>query len=159
MLKSEVIKYGKGEIEINHLVDRKGTDFERVIKVAKFFAAQGEHVTLTPKMDRWPKFLYDCVYGSLRGTIYEDKCPDLKIGDLWYEHEGFVTENAKRAFSNMMNHGLAQSDRVAIDRPSLTERYMRRGIMNRIKDGAAISEVWILNSDGTLTLLYKKTDG
>lgn len=158
-LRGETVPHGKGSIEINHLVNRADSDFNRLMQVAKFFAKDGARVSLTPKMTRPSKFEYDCVYGSLRGTAYYGKCPDLKIGDYWYEHEGFTTDNPKRAFSNMMSHGLKQSDRLIIDRPDLTERYMFRSILGRVERGENIQEVWLRNKDGNLELLYKKTDG
>ena len=65
----------------------------------------------------------------------------MLVGSKWYEHEGFKTDNAKRAFSNMMNHGLAQASRIIIDRPELTDRYMLRSIMNRGLHGQHIDEV------------------
>lgn len=158
-LRGEEIKHGKGTIEISHLVDCTDGDYERLMSVARHFATDGARVVLTPKMTRPARFEYDCVYGSLRGTRYDGKCPDLKIGDYWYEHEGFTTDNPKRAFSNMVNHGLKQSDRIIIDRPDLTERFMLRSILNRTRQGIPVEEVWLRNSDGTLSLLYKKTDG
>lgn len=158
-LRGEVIKHGKGTIEISHLVNRTDGDYERLLSVARHFAADGAKVVLTPKMTRPAKFDYDCVYGSLRGTRYDGKCPDLKIGEYWYEHEGFITDNPMRAFRNMMSHGLKQSDRLIIDRPDLTERYMLRSILGRIERGESIQEVWFRDKDGSLTLLYKKTDG
>ena len=158
-LRGEVISHGKGSIEISHLVDRNDSDFSRLMQVAEFFAKDGASVVLSPKMTRPAKFDYDCVYGSLKGTPFYGKCPDLKIGEFWYEHEGFTSDNPKRAFNNMMNHGLKQSNRIIIDRPGLTERYMRNSVINRLKLGANIEEVWIRETDGILTLLYKKTDG
>lgn len=158
-LRGEVIKHGKGTIEISHLVNRADNDYQRLMDVARHFAKDGATVVLTPKITRSASFKYDCVYASLRGTQYEGKCPDLKIGDHWYEHEGFITTNPKRAFSNMMNDGLKQSDRLIIDRPELTERFMLRSILNRVRQGAQIEEVWLRNLDGSLSLLYKKTDG
>ncbi len=156
-LRSETVSCGDGIIEISHLVDRNDSDYSRLMKVAEFFAGKGFRVSLTPKMSRPSKFDYDCVYGSLRGTRYDGKCPDLKIGDYWYEHEGFVTDNPKRAFSNMVNHGLKQSDRIIIDKPDLTDAYMKRVINQRLKDDHHISEVW-LNENGRLRLLYKKSE-
>ncbi len=156
-LRSEIIKHGNGSIEISHLVNRNDSDFKRLLSVAKFFAAEGTTVSITPKMSRPPKFEYDCVYGSLRGTRYYGKCPDLKIGEHWYEHEGFTTDNPKRAFSNMINHGMKQSDRIIIDKPNLTDAYMKRVVFQRIKDGHRITEVW-LNENGILRLLYKKSE-
>ena len=158
-LRGEVISHGKGSIEISHLVDRNDSDFSRLMQVAEFFAKDGASVVLSPKMTRPAKFDYDCVYVSLKGTPFYGKCPDLKIGEFWYEHEGFTSDNPKRAFNNMMNHGLKQSNRIIIDRPGLTERYMRNSVINRLKLGANIEEVWIRETDGILTLLYKKTDG
>jgi hypothetical protein len=81
------------------------------------------------------------------------------IGSKWYEHEGFETDNAKRAFSNMMNHGLKQSSRLIIDKPELTDRYMLRSIMNRVLHGQHIDEVWLRNNNEEVKLLYKTTDG
>ena len=129
------------------------------MQVARHFAKDGASVVLTPKMTRPARFEYDCVYGSLKGTPYYGKCPDLRIGEYWYEHEGFVTDNPKRAFSNMVNHGLKQSDRIIIDRPNLTERFMVRSILNRVRQGISVEEVWLRDADGNLALLYKKTDG
>ena len=156
-LKSEIIKCDKGTIEINHLVDRRDNDFDRLLQVAKHFANEGNQVVLTPKMSRPPKFEYDCIYGTLKNTPYYGKCPDLKIGKFWYEHEGFNTTNPKRAFSNMINHGMKQAERIIIDKPDLTDAYMKRIIQQRIKDGHNIAEVW-LNYNNKIRLLYKKSE-
>lgn len=156
-LRGEIIKHGNGTIEVSDLVDRKDSDYPRLMQVAEFFAKDGAYVLLSPKMTRPAKFDYDCVYGSLKDTPYYGKCPDLKIGDFWYEHEGFTTSNPKRAFSNMVNHGLRQSDRIIIDKPDLTDAYMKRVIHQRIKDGHLITEVW-LKEGQSLRLLYKKSE-
>lgn len=156
---NETVQYGKGSIEISHLINRSDNDYAKLLQIARFFANTGKHVVLTPKMTRPPKFDYDSIYGLLRGTPYYGKCPDLKIGNHWYEHEGFVSDNPKRAFSNMVNHGLKQCSRIIIDRPNLTERFMLRSIHNRIRQGIMVDEVWLKDSDGSLTPLYKKTDG
>lgn len=156
-LRAEIIRVGTGEISINNLVNREDNDFERLMQVARHFAALGERVMLTPKMTRPAKFDYDCVYGSLRDTMYYTKCPDLKIGNKWYEHEGFSSDNPKNAFRNMLNHGLKQSDNLIIDKPELTDAFMKRIIQQRIKDGQRITEIWV-NENGNLRLLYKKSE-
>ncbi|MCH5235536.1 MAG: minor capsid protein [Muribaculaceae bacterium] len=156
-LQSEKITIGKGEIEISNLVNRNDSDFDRLMDVAKCFASEGKKVWLTPKMSRPAKFDYDCVYGALKGTIYYGKCPDIKIGDYWYEHEGFITQNPKRAFRNMLNDGLKQSDRLIIEKPDLTDAYMKRVIRQRVMDGQPIKEIWLLEN-GKPRLLYKKSE-
>ena len=81
--------------------------------------------------------------------------PDLLINGIWYKHEGFMSDNPKTAFRNMLNHGLTQSDRLIIDKPNLTDAYMKRIIRQRIKDGQDIEEIWI-KEDSKLRILYKK---
>jgi len=147
-------------VRIHRLVDRSDPDFLTLKTDAEFFAGEGSTVLVTPKRSRGSKFDYADVYGSLAGTRYEGKCPDLLIDGKWYEHEGFTDGKPKRAFSNMLSRGLKQSDRLIIDRPGLTDRYMLRSILDRVnRKGQAIEELWIREPDGTLSLLFRKTDG
>ena len=147
---------GKGTVTIHRLINREDSDFNKLNEIATFFAKeQGADVILTPKMSRPPKFQYECIYGSLIGTKYEGKCPDFCINGIWYEHEGFTSANPKRAFSNMMNHGLKQSSRLIIDKPDLTDGFMIRSFYGRINKGAVIDEVWIREQDGNIRLLFR----
>ena len=150
-------KHGKGEVRISHLVNSEDTDYRKLVQVAEFFAKDGATATLTPKMSRPPKFQYECVYRSLVGTKYEGKCPDINVDGEWYEHEGFTSSNPKNAFRNMINDGLKQSGRLVIDKPDLTEAYMKRVIRQRIKDGQDIKEIW-LKVGSEMQLLYKKSE-
>lgn len=146
-----------GSVQVHQLVNPKDSDYDRLISVADFFAKQGMIAQLTPKMSRPQKFVYQNIYYSLMGTKFEGKCPDLLINGKWYEHEGFTTDKPKKAFRNMLNDGLKQSDRLIIDKPELTETYMKRVIRQRVKDGQTITEVWIKDGD-KLQLLYKKLE-
>ena len=159
VIKEETVNYGKGTISVNEGVNPNDSDYDKLYSIAQFFAKNGSEGHLTPKMSRPEKFKYECIYSSLVDTKYEGKCPDLLIDGKWYEHEGFVTTNPKNAFRNMLRDGLRQSCRLIIDRPELTMRYMTRSIYNRLKNGEVIEEVWLLNKDGSIDLLYKKTDG
>ncbi len=151
---------GNGTVTIHQFVNRNDSDFKKLNEIATFFAReQGAEVILTPKMSRPQKFQYECIYGSLIDTVYEGKCPDIWVNGVWYEHEGFISTNPKNAFRNMMRDGLIQCDRLIIDRPDLTERFMLRSIIGRVKRGEAIKEVWLREKDGTVKLLYKNTDG
>ena len=148
-----------GSIAVHELVSSKDNDYNKLLTIAEYFAKEGKEVKLTPKMSRPPKFVYQNIYDSLMSTKYEGKCPDLLVNDIWYEHEGFISNNPKNAFRNMMRDGLIQSDRLIIDRPELTERYMLRSIIGRVNKGEAIQEVWLREQDGTMKLLYKNTGG
>ena len=153
------IRHKKGLIRINRLVNQNDNDYNKLYQIAEYFADKGSVVELAPKMSRSSNFEYESLYYDLIGTKYEGKCPDLKIDGLWYEHEGFVTDNPKRAFRNMLSHGLKQSNRIIMDKPDLTERHMKRCIQNRINNGEDIVEIWLRDNYGNITLLYKKTDG
>ncbi len=155
--REESYKHGKGEVRISHLVSNKDADYPKLVQIAEFFAKDGATATLTPKMSRPPKFQYECVYKSLIGTKYEGKCPDLNINGKWYEHEGFTSSNPKNAFRNMLNDGLKQSDKLIVDKPNLTEAYMKRVVRQRIKDGQDIKEIW-LKAGSEMQLLYKKSE-
>lgn len=159
------IKYniGKGEVQVPKLVKTTDSDFKKLVQVAAFFAIDGAKVVLTPKMTRPPLFAYKEYYASLIGTKFEGKCPDIlvynKINGMetWYEHEGFVSKNPKNAFRNMLNDGLKQSNRLIIDKPNLTEAFMKRIINQRVKTGQDIKEVWVRNNN-SIYLLYKKLE-
>ena len=151
------IRRKKGLIRINRLVNQNDNDYNKLYQIAEYFADKGSVVELAPKMSRSSNFEYETLYYDLIGTKYEGKCPDLKIDGLWYEHEGFVTDNPKTAFRNMLNHGLKQSSRIIINRPNLTDAFMKRIIKQRVKDGHDIDEVWIMD-DNSIIPLYKKSE-
>lgn len=146
-----------GCVVVYNSIDRDTGDFRRIFCCAKHFAEQGRKVTMTPKMDvPYKNKAYDTIYGSLKGTPYYGKCPDLNIDGDWYEHEGFVGSNPKRSFRNMCNHGLKQSNRIIIEECGLTDRQMRKSITERIKRGILVEELWIHTATG-LRLYYKNT--
>lgn len=155
--RATVYTYGKGVVEINHLVNPNDSDYADLVRIAENFAKEGATVLLTPKMSRPPKFRYECIYGDLVGTKYEGKCPDLNIDGKWYEYEGFISDNPKRAFRNMLNDGLKQASRLIISKPNLTDAYMKRVIWQRLKEGQAVREIW-LKDGNEIRLLYKKSE-
>ena len=157
-LHTEVVKTFKngGVVEAYANIDKTTDDYKRIEKAAMGFARKGETVVITPKFDS-PKNCpdYDAIYGSLKGTDYYGKCPDLKVGEVWYEHEGFTTAKPKKAFRNMMTNGLVQCDRLIIEDCGLTDAYMKRVIRNMIANGEQIFEVWV---SGRNVPLYKKSE-
>lgn len=138
-----------GSLETYSIIDKTTDDYKRIEEAAMHFASLGKTVIITPKFDG-SKFCpdYDAIYGSLKGTKYYGKCPDISIDGVWFEHEGFTGDNAKNSFRNMLNHGLKQSDRIIIEDCGLTDGYMIRSLEGRIKSGAVVSEVWIHSKTG-----------
>jgi SPP1 gp7 family putative phage head morphogenesis protein len=158
MGRHETIAVGAGRVEISDLVKRTDSDYDKIMQVASAFAAEGKVVAITPKMGRTSTFKYDCYYGDLKGTAYYGKCPDLKVGDKWYELEGYSSSNPKNALRNMMNHGLKQASRIIIERPEgMTDAFIKRSIKHRQIEGQNIEEVWLIEKSG-IRCLYKKSE-
>ena len=159
-LSTEVVaRYANGgTLTAYNSIDRDTGDFHRIRCCAEFFARQGKTVVMTPKLDvPYKNPAYDLIYGTLRGTPYYGKCPDLLVDGVWYEHEGFCGNNPKRSFRNMCNHGFRQSDRIIIEDCGLTDGYMLRSIGGQLKAGVEITEVWIHRGDDYQILF--KTEG
>ena len=144
-----------GRLFIHKNVSERDSDYHKLHAAALFFAKQGRHVVLTPKLTRSPNFEYAQIYSSLMGTKYEGKCPDMLIDGKWYEHEGFTSDNPKNAFRNMLTHGLKQASRLIIESPKLTDGYMLRCIYGRIKCGLDIDEIYLHEDNGNFRCLYK----
>lgn len=145
-----------GEIITSDLVNVNLPDYQRVFSTANAFARMGNKVEILPKLDDFENPLYRQVYGDLIGTKYERKNPDLRIDGEYYEHEGYESNNPKKAFKNMINRGQKQSSRIIIDDIMLTDRYMKRNLFDRVNsEGQDIDEVWILLRN-SVRQLYRK---
>ena len=157
-LQTEGLKKYKngGRIEVYKTVDRTVNDFDKKFDSCNYFAKQGKKTVMTPKVHHKDP-AYKEIYSSLIGTKYEGKCPDFKIEDDFYEHEGFdVSKNTNptRTFSNMISRGISQSNRIVIDDNNIGRVWAQRNIYNRVKNGQDINEVWILENSGTLTRIF-----
>ena len=150
-----------GKITISNLVNTEGSDYERVYNCCDFFAKQGKETTILPRFNSPLKNeLYQQLYADLQGTPYWGKCPDFKVGNKFYEHEGFLgdanTLSFKEAFkkaTHMLGKGIKQSDKVVINYTPCDYDSVIRTIEERIKSGQIISEVWVLRN-GTLERIF-----
>ena len=160
LTKEVLMSYSNGgRVVVYNAIDRNTEDFKRIFQCAIFFASQGREVIMPPKMDvPFKNPAYEKVFGSLHGTPYYGKCPDLCVDGIWYEHEGFVHPNPKANFSNMLHRGLLQSDRIIIEECGLSERIMRKSIRDRLKSYKTIQEIWIRSGE-EMTLFFKNTEG
>ena len=150
-----------GKITISNLVNTEGSDYEHVYNCCDFFAKQGKETTILPRFNSPLKNeLYQQLYADLQGTPYWGKCPDFKVGNKLYEHEGFLSDantlSFKEAFkkaTHMLGKGIKQSDKVVIDYTPCDYDSVIRTIEERIKSGQIISEVWVLRN-GTLERIF-----
>ncbi|GIJ93380.1 hypothetical protein CAPN002_05980 [Capnocytophaga stomatis] len=144
-----------GKIISSNLVNADGSDYERVYKCCEFFAKQGKEATILPRFNSPLKSeVYKQLYKELKGTPYWGKCPDFKVGNVFYEHEGFLGStsemNFKKAFkkaTDMISKGIKQSDRIVIDYTPCDYNSVKRSIEKRISENQNISEVWVLQKD------------
>lgn len=131
-----------GELLIHEFADKSKADYKAIVNIAQHFAKSGEVVRITPAVHRKSEE-YHKIYGSLIGTKYENKCPDFQVGDKFYEFEGFQKPWNRRKVSNMLSHGLKQSDCIVIDNTcGASDRIIRKAILSRLSI-TAIREVWL----------------
>ena len=94
-----------GKITISNLIDIEASDYQRVYSCCNFFAKQGKETIILPKFNSpLRNELYHQLYADLQGTPYWGKCPDFKVGNKFYEHEG--DREAKNSLPNMLSRGL-----------------------------------------------------
>ena len=145
-----------GEVLIHNLIDKKKPDFKNILTIAGEFAKQGKSAKLTPVLHHKSE-AYKEIYGTLAGTKYDWKCPDLKIGNCFYEYESFTPPFRLRKLFRMLSHGGKQSSRIIINNnKGASDSYLRRYIHSQIRQGACFDEVWIYEK-GKVRLLFKRT--
>ena len=132
-------------------------DYKDLLTIANNFAKKGEQAKLMPSV-HFKSDEYEKLFGALIGTPYERKCPDLKIGDLFYEYESFSHPFMKRKISNMISHGAKQSSNIIINNnKGASDRFIIRNIKARLNDENFrydINEVWLYEK-GKVRLLFK----
>jgi hypothetical protein len=147
-----------GEVLIHLEVNRKLSDFKALLTIANIFAKQGKIVELTPEI-HIKSDAYREIYGSLIGTPYERKCPDLKIDEVFYEYESFIPPFSKKKISGMITKGTKQSSRIIINNnKGASDRYINRLVYERINNASFtydIEEVWLYEK-GQIRQLFKK---
>ena len=144
-----------GTLTVYNSIDRSTGDYHRIRCCAEYFARQGKTVVMTPKLDvPYKNPAYDMIYGSLKGTPYYGKCPDLQVDGVWYEHEGYSIVNPKTNFSNMMKRGLRQSNRVILEDCGLTDGYMKRNVLVRLSENQVIKEV-LVRKGNEIRVIFK----
>lgn len=142
--------YQNGGSIVRHKdVNEDDSDYKRIMIPAKHFASQGKFCEILPKFKDNNTPAYKEVFGDLENTIYQGKCPDLRVDGLYFEHEGFSpTGNQKNRLSNMLTRGVKQSDRLILEYSGDTDWYVRHTIRRRINnEGQNIKELWIIEGN------------
>ncbi|GHT55228.1 hypothetical protein AGMMS49982_20910 [Bacteroidia bacterium] len=156
-----------GQVLVHPEVDKKLHDYKDILTIANHFATLGELVRITPKLYFDKRGINDSsrykdVYRGLLGTAYEGKCPDLMIGELFYEYESYVAPFKKSKISDMLSHGFKQSSRIIINNTNgAKDNFIERNVRRRMEDKNfknAIDEVWLYEK-GKIRMLLKIQQG
>jgi hypothetical protein len=144
-----------GKVWLHPDVEKDKPDYKELLTIATTFAKDGgKEAWITPRL-HFKSEAYKEIYGPLLGTDYKFKCPDLRVGDLYYEYEGFQKPWKKVKVGRMISHGIKQSSRIIINNSKGgSDRFIRKNIVNRLKVGAKIDEVWLYEK-GKLRLFFK----
>ena len=141
-----------GEVWLSKELDFSKEETKDLLTIATCFARIG-CVVLIPNPVHFRSESYQTIFGRLMGTRYERKCPDLLIDDAFYEYESYSRPWNKRKLSNMLSHGLRQSDRVIIDgRGGVPIRQILRSIRLRQNINSYITEIWVYDGTGVLQI-------
>ena len=147
-----------GQVLIHSEVIRNQSDYKDLLTIANIFAKEGKLATITCPV-HFKSAEYKEIFGLLIGTPYERKCPDLKIGELFYEYENFMPPFKKKKISHMIRKGAEQSSRIMINNnKGASDRYIVRNVYERLKDKNFIydiEELWVYEK-GKVRLLFKK---
>jgi hypothetical protein len=139
---------------------KKRTDHKDLITIARAFAKIGKKVHITTDI-HYKDVKYTYIFGTLIGTQYERKCPDLIIDGIFYEYESFLLPFKKRKLANMISHGVKQSSRIIINNgKGASDRYIIRNIRERLADKnfkLKIDEVWLYEK-GKVRQIYKNRE-
>lgn len=137
-------------------LNKKASDYNDIMMIGRRFAEFGNVVQVLGTI-HYKNSYYQKYFGPLEGTEYFRKCPDLRIGDKFYEYEGFVGSWSKKKLSRMLSHGALQSPYLIIkNTKGCSDRFILRSIGDRLNDRNFhhdIREVWLYEK-GLVRLLY-----
>ena len=142
-----------GIINSSNLVNTVSSDYNDVLKCCEHFAKKGGITEILPIINvKSP--LYKEVYGDLIGTVFEGKCPDFKVGNHFYELEGFTGAANADKLGKMLSRGLKQSPRLVLKDDGSTINHLKKLVNFAKSQGKTIDEVWLFKESGVLERVY-----
>jgi hypothetical protein len=134
---------------------KKKSDYRMVKNIGIEFARMGKQVKVLPTV-HFKSDEYKQIFSALDGTKYFRKCPDLFIGEMFYEVESYIPPFKKDKIGGMLSKGLKQSPNIIINNTKgSSDRFIKKVVYQRISIGQDVNEVWLYEK-GKIRLLYKK---
>ena len=118
-----------GKVSLMTGLDKTSSDYDDLISIACCFARKGKDVRILAPI-HYKDPVYRQVFGSLIGTEYERKCPDLLIDGVFFEYESYRRPFSARKICHMVRRGSEQSERIIIDN---NKGVLDRLLMDRIQ--------------------------
>jgi hypothetical protein len=122
------------------------SDHKDLRTIATEWAKEGKVVQITTAV-HYKDDLYGQVFGPLKGTKYERKCPDLIVDGVFYEYESFLPPFKRGKISHMITKGLKQASRIIINNnKGASDRFIQRNIIRRLSDKSfkySINVIWL----------------
>ena len=150
---------GKGSVYVMVGLDKTSSDYNDLLSIACCFAKKGKTVKVLSSL-HYKDTRYRDIYGPLIGTIYYRKCPDLLIGDEYYEYESYERPFKAKKISHMIKRGAEQSDRIIIDNnKGASDRYIINMVLKRITDKffqKKIQELYVYEKGAVRRLYHNK---
>ncbi len=139
---------------IHPLVEKTASDFKDVSKIVSLFAEAGEkayHLPIVHYKNQLYKYIFEGAHNR--------KCPDIRVGNKFYEYESFEKPFRKNSLKHMISNGFKQSERVIIDineTPLTTRDILSRlnGYMNQ-ESSKTVEELWV-KTENHIYMIYPK---
>lgn len=151
-----------GSVHLMSGLDKSSPDYDDLLSIACLFAKEGKAAkVLSPIHYKDPK--YHEVFGSLIGTMYYRKCPDLLIDGIFYEYESCEPPFETGKLERMIARGSKQACDIVIDVREMSVTNKRiNGKIQRLREQKSfegtINSVWIYDG-AKVDLVYKTSRG
>ena len=149
----------KGKVYVMVGLDDSSPDYNDLLSIAFCFARKG-HTVVILKPTHYKDPLYHDVYGSLIGTRYYRKCPDLLVDGDFYEYESYKRPFEMGKIERMLSRGAKQSSNIVIDvrGTNVTKKTINSKIQHlkeQVSNKGDIESVWLYDGEG-LERVYKE---
>lgn len=147
-----------GIVRLMSGLSKVSPDYRDIISIACSLAREGHKVHVLASV-HYKDPLYRIVYGTLIGTQYYRKCPDLLVDGVFYEYESYVRPFRSNKISHMLKRGAEQARHIIIDNnKGASDRFIVNMIVKRLNDKhfkGEIETVYVYEK-GHIRQIFKK---
>lgn len=151
-----------GSVLLMSGLDTTTPDYNDLLTIGCLFAKEGKEVKVLSSI-HYKDSRYHEVFGSLIGTMYYRKCPDLLVDGDFYEYESCEPPFETGKLERMIARGSKQASDIVIDvREISVSRKRINGKIQRLREQktfeGTINSVWAFDGE-KVDLVYKTSRG